>query len=142
MRSLRLLEVAAQAESLRLRCQAAGAARSAAFIVAASVFGLFALALLHLAAVIWLAPRHGALAAVLYVVGADVVLGLLLVLAARRNKYKRVAEQAKELRRDSLRMLRHVSPVNEVMILIPWRGLAIGIAGRLFARLLRGRRRR
>lgn len=153
MRSLRLIEVAAQAEALRLRCQAAGMARSAALAAVAGVFGLFMLALLHLAAILWLAEDHGALRAVLYVAAADLVLAGIFLLVARRNKYRRVADEAREIRRDSLRMLRHASPVGEVANIVPWRGLAVGLAGRvgvgigrklLFAvlALIFGRRRR
>lgn len=153
MRSLRLLEVAAQAEVLRLRCQAAGAARSAAMAAIAALFGLFMLALLHLAALLWLAEDHGELWAVLYVAAADAVVAGIFLLMARRNKYRRVADEALEIRRDSLRMVKHSSPVNEVANIVPWRGLAVGMAGRvgmgigrkvLFAvlALLFGRRRR
>lgn len=153
MRSLRLLEVAAQAEALRLRCQAAGMARSAAFAAVAGLFGLFMLALLHLAALLWLAEDHGELRAVLYVAAADAVIAGLFLLVARRNKYRRVADEALEIRRDSLRMVRHSSPVNEVTNLVPWRGLAVGLAGRVgvgigrkllfaFFALIFGRRRR
>jgi hypothetical protein len=153
MRSLRLIEVAAQAEGLRLRCQAAGMARSATLAAVAAVFGLFALALLHLAALLWLAPGQGELRATLYIVAADAVVALIFVLAARRNRFRRVAEEALELRQESLRMLGRVSPMNEAANIVPWRGLAMGLGGRVamglgrrlllavFA-LLFGRRRR
>jgi len=131
MRSLQLLEVAAQAEGLRLRCQAAGVARMAVLAAIAAVFGLFAFALLHLAALLWLAPEHGELRAALYIAAADVVVALLFFLAARRNKYRRVADEALAVRRDSLRMLRNVSPTKEVARVMPWQGLAIGIGGRV-----------
>ncbi|WP_206931084.1 hypothetical protein [Roseococcus thiosulfatophilus] len=153
MRSLRLLEVAAQAEALRLRCQAMGAARSAALAAVAALFGVFMLALLHLAALLWLAEDHGELRAVLYVAAADAVIAGLFLLVAKRNKYRRVADEALEIRRDSLRMVRHSSPVGEVANIVPWRGLAVGLAGRVgvgigrkilvaFLALLFGRRRR
>ena len=153
MRSLRLLEVAAQAEALRLRCHAAGAARSAALAAVAALFGVFMLALLHLAALLWLAEEHGELRAALYVAAADAVIAGLFLLVARQNKYRRVADEALALRRDSLRMVRQASPVGEVANIIPWRGLAVGLAGRVgvgighklllaIAALIFGRRRK
>lgn len=153
MRSVQLLQVAAQAEGLRLRCQAAGMARQAVFGAIAGVFALFMLALLHLAAVIWLAPEHGELWAVLYVAGADALVALVFLLVARKNKYRRVAEQALVVRQDSLRLLRQASPAGEVAQVMPWRGLAVGLGGRVafglgrrlllgFLALLFGRRRR
>ncbi len=153
MRSLRLIEVAAQAESLRLRCQAAGMVRMAVFAAIAALFGLFALALLHIAALLWLAPEHGEMRAVLYITAADALVAVIFVIAARRNKYRRVAEEALHLRQDSIRMLRQVSPIQEAANVMPWRGLAVGLGSRvalglgrrlllaLFA-LLVGRRRR
>jgi hypothetical protein len=146
MKTLGLLEVAARAEALRLRCQAVGMVRSAIFLAVAAVFGLAALALLHVAAIIWLAPQVGPLEATLYLAGADVLLALILMLMARKEPYRRAAQEALELRQDTMRMVRNVSPTNEVANLIPWRGLMMGLGTKmgtgLVRRLIFGRRRR
>jgi len=146
MKSLGLMEVAARAEALRLRCKAVGMVRSAIFFSVAAVFGLAALALLHVAAIIWLAPRVGPLEATLYVAGADLLLALILFLIGRREPYRKVAQEALELRQDTVRMLGNVSPANEAANLVPWRGLMLGLGTRLgtglIRRLIFGRRRR
>ena len=64
--SAKLLEVAAQAELLRLKQEGRRIARNTAMMAAATLFVLFALAMLHVAAVAWIATRTGTPAAVSY----------------------------------------------------------------------------
>lgn len=127
MRSLRLLGVAAEAEALRLKREAALLARSTLLQVAAGLFGLVALGLLHAAAWIWLERSQGALWATLWLALADlVVMGLLLLLSRRR--YDPVAHEAMMVRRQAVAELRAVSPMDEALSLVRWRWAAEMIA--------------
>ncbi|MBS7810383.1 phage holin family protein [Roseococcus pinisoli] len=122
MRSLRLLGAAAEAEALRLKREAGSFARSTLLQVAAGLFGLAALGLLHVAAWLWLQPSQGALWATLWLALADlVVMGVLLLLSRRR--YDPVAQEALMLRRQTMAQLRAVSPMDEALSLVRWRGL-------------------
>lgn len=138
MRSLRLLGVAAEAEALRLKREAGAFARSTILQVAAGLFGLVALGLLHVAAWIWLRESQGALWATLWLALADlVIMGLLLLLARRR--YDPVAQEALMLRRQSMAQLRAVSPVDEALSLVRWRW-ASDVAGLVVEQVLKRRR--
>ncbi|MBN8893134.1 MAG: hypothetical protein J0H91_22870, partial [Rhodospirillales bacterium] len=86
MRTLRLAQMAAQAEGLRLRRLARRVAVRAAFAAAAGVFLLAALAAVHVAVVLALACRMPPQYAVLWVAGGDVRLALILFLLARRAR--------------------------------------------------------
>lgn len=101
MRALRLLAVAAEAEGIRLKRSAQGAARAAVFFAAAAVFGIALLVMLHVAAYNWLEPAWGPALAALFVAGADLLLALVLFLVGR-PKHDPVAEEALALRRASL----------------------------------------
>lgn len=123
MRSLRLLGVAAEAEALRLKREAGAFARSTVLQVAAGLFGLVALGLLHAAAWIWLEQSQGSLWATLWLALADlVVMGLLLLLSRRR--YDPVAQEALMLRQQAVAQLRAVSPMDEALSLVRWRWAA------------------
>lgn len=127
MRSLRLLGVAAEAEALRLKREAATLARSTVLQVAAGLFGLVALGLLHAAAWIWLERSQGSLWATLWLALADlVVMGLLLLLSRRR--YDPVAHEALMLRQQAMAQLRAVSPMDEALSLVRWRWAAEMVA--------------
>lgn len=123
MRSLRLLGVAAEAEALRLKREAGAFARTTLLQVAAGLFGLAGLGLLHAAAWIWMSESQGPLWATLWLALADlVVMGLLLLLSRRR--YDPVAHEAELLRRQSMAQLRAISPMEEAMSLVRWRWAA------------------
>ena len=130
MRSLRLIGVIAQAEGVRLRAEARAMAQSARVAAAASLFGLIALGLLHAAAWMWLAEDHGPMAATLGLALADAVL-MVLILIAFRPRPNRVAQQATELRQQSIAALRSVSPWQEALGLLGWRSPARFIGGRV-----------
>lgn len=98
MRLLRLLGVAAQAESLRLRRSAGSAARRAGWLAGAALFGVAAVGLAHLAAIAWLEPRYGLAAACGIVALADLAVAGILALMARR-RHDAVAEEALAVRR-------------------------------------------
>lgn len=101
MRALRLLAVAAEAEGLRLRREAALLARSAVLFAAAAVFGLALLVMLHVAAFAWLAPSWGPAMAALLVAAGDLLIALALVLIGRPGNDP-VAQEALAIRRASL----------------------------------------
>lgn len=101
MRLFRLLGVAAQAEGLRLRRTAEVTAMRAAWLAAAALFGLVAIALAHAAAVAWLAPDYGLAAAFGLVALADLVVAGLLALMSRKRRDP-VIEEARMLRQTML----------------------------------------
>ncbi len=99
--SAKLLEVAAQAELLRLKQEGKRIARNTAMMAAAALFVLFALAMLHAAAVAWIATRTGYPAAALWVALGDVILAAILFALGRR-KTDPVAMEALRIRRRAL----------------------------------------
>ena len=134
MSSLRLLEVAAQAELLRLKQEGKRMARISALVVAAGLFALFALALLHIAALTSLAQHTGPAAAALWVMLADlVVAGVLLVLS--RRKPDPVALEALRIRRRAIEELSIGSALGDVVRIVRCNHPALEI-GRMLAELL------
>ena len=107
-RALHLARIALAAEGLRWRLLFRLRVRQGIMIAAALIFFLFALALGHVAAFLWLAPRAGMIAAALALAGLDLVAVLALLLAARGNQ--RLAAEAEALRRAALAELRAECP--------------------------------
>jgi hypothetical protein len=105
MRSVELISVAVEAEALRLKREAASLARSLVLQLAAGLFGLVVMALLHAAAWLWLAHRYGSLKASLFVAGGDIALVAILLWLARRRP-DRVAQEALMVRRQAVAQLR------------------------------------
>jgi hypothetical protein len=142
MRSLRLLEIAAQAEALRLRRGASGMARGVAFQAVALLFGLVSLGLLHAAGWIWIAGRHEPLTAALVLAGIDLLLaGLALLLA--RPRHDAVAAEALRVRQESLAEVARASPVRGLVAMLVGNQLAQasatrGLAGEIGAGLVEG----
>ncbi len=133
MRALRLIALAAQAEGLLLRRQTATVGRAAVLNIAAAVFGVAALGLLHAAGWIALEERLGALAAALILAGADAaIMALLLVLA--RPRPDPVAEEALRLRTQTISLLAGPPPGAAST---DWERLALEVAGILAERWLR-----
>lgn len=99
--SAKLLEVAAQAELLRLKQEGKRVARNAAMMAAAALFVLFALAMLHAAAIAWIATHTGLPAAALWVALGDVILAGILFALSRR-KTDPIAMEALRIRRRAL----------------------------------------
>jgi hypothetical protein len=141
MRSVRLIELAAQAEALRLRRGATGLARQAGFQAAAAMFGLAALVLLHVAGWIWIEARTDALTAALALGAADLVVMGALLLAARPRRDP-VAEEALRLRQQSLAQLSGASPVREAAGLLALRGVTSDLGVRLVEGIVRALVRR
>jgi len=139
--SLRLLEVAAQAELLRLKQEGKRMARMSALVVAAGLFALFALALLHIAALAWLAQHTGPAAAALWVMLADlVVAGVLLVLS--RRKPDPVALEALRIRRRAIEELSIGSALGDVVRIVRCNHPVLEIGRMLAESLMRAISRR
>lgn len=105
MRMFSLLRLAAQAEALRWKRTGRGLAIQASLAVAAVVFALLLLLMLHVAAVAWLTPGRGAMLAALIVAGADLVLAALLGWLAARHAADPVSVEAERVRDDALRQV-------------------------------------
>lgn len=122
------IAVAAQAASIQARTRTAG--RRAAALAIAGVFGLFALALLHVAAWLALLPLLGPVGAPAVLAVVDLaVTGLVVVLARGRDPAAEAAERTRDI------ALAALGPtLASPAALIPLAGLA--------AELMRGLRRR
>lgn len=106
MRALRLLGVAAEAEGLRWRREAAALGRGLALGAVALVFGIALLVMLHLAAWFWLSADREPVQAALWIAGGDALLLLVALLLARRRRDP-TAEAASRLRDRALAEARH-----------------------------------
>lgn len=129
MRVLRLLGAAAQAEGLLLRRQGAMFGRSMVFRIVAGIFGVVTLALLHVAAWIWLKQEFGSLRAALYLAGADAVLAGIMLWMAKPG-HDPVAEEALRLREQSLAQLTARQPLS-------WDRVAVRLGSAIAMNLLR-----
>jgi hypothetical protein len=141
MRSLDLLSIAAQAEGLRWRREAAGAARRIVFGIAAAGFGLAAAVLLHVAGWIALAEAQGPLVAALVLAGVDVALAMLLLLIGRRRPDP-LAQEALHVRELAMLRLGQVSIVQDGLALLGWRVPAMAIGSIVTEQVVRALRRR
>lgn len=112
--SAKLLEVAAQAELLRLKQEGKRIARNSAMMAGAALFVLFALAMLHLAAVAWIATHTGTPAAALLVALGDVILAGILFALGRR-KTDKVAMEALRIRRRALHEIGTGTVMGDIM---------------------------
>lgn len=111
MSSLRLLRLAAEAESLRLHAAMRGMAWRAELIGAAALAGAACLAMLHIAAWYALAQVMAPAWVALTIAGADAVLaGLMLLLVARRPG-RQTEREAAALRDLALRQALRGGPV-------------------------------
>ena len=99
--SAKLLEVAAQAELLRLKQEGKRIARNTAMMAAAALFVLFVLAMLHAAAIAWIATHTGVAAAALWVALGDAIIAVILFALSRR-KTDPIAMEALRIRRRAL----------------------------------------
>lgn len=105
MRLLSLARAAIEAEGLHLRRQARARGMQVALAAAAMIFAVLLLVMLHLAAFAALRPGWGAAGAALAVAGVDLVIALVLVLAARRAGQDHIAEEARQLRQEAVRQI-------------------------------------
>jgi hypothetical protein len=106
MRLFRLLQLAAQAETLRWKRTGRGYAIQAGFGVGAALFGLMMLVMLHLAAFEWLVGTSvGPVGGALIVAGVDLVLAGLFGFLATRSGLDPVAVEAERVRDNALRQV-------------------------------------
>lgn len=105
MRLFSLLRLAAQAETLRWKRTGRGIAIQAALGVAAGLFGLMLLVMLHIAALIWLARDQGGAGAALILAAVDLVIAGILGWLAARHSEDMVQVEAQRVRDDALRQV-------------------------------------
>ncbi len=106
MRLFRLLQLAAQAETLRWKRTGRGYAFQAAFGAVAAVFALMMLLMLHLAAFEWLAGTTvGRIYGALAIAGVDLVLAGVLGYLAVKGGLDPVAAEAERVRDNALRQV-------------------------------------
>jgi hypothetical protein len=139
--SLRLLEVAAQAELLRLKQEGKRMVRMSALMAAAGLFALFALALLHIAALVWLSELTGPVAAAIWVMVADLVIAAILYFVSRM-KPDPIALEAQRIRRRAIQELNAGSALGDVVRLARRNHPAHEIGGMLAESLVRAIARR
>lgn len=135
--SATLLEVAAQAELLRLKQEGKRIARNMAMMAAATLFVLFALAMLHVAAVAWLATRTGTPAAMLWVALGDVIIATILFALGRR-KTDKVALEALTIRRRALHEIGTATILGDMMRIFHPDRPAGTLCGSIVQLLIRG----
>lgn len=146
MKAVELTKIAAAAEALRLRRQIFRYVRQAGFLVGAALFGLFALAFLHV--LLWMVCvgpwNTGRVWASVIVLALDgVVAGVLVLLG--RGKLPDPIEVEARITRD-----RSISELKNALAMTALTGTMAGPAGRFAGRtlwntvtkVLRGRRRR
>ena len=106
MRLFRLLQLAAQAETLRWKRTGRGYAIQAGFGAGAAVFALMMLVMLHLAVMAWLADtKLGPVGAALVVAAIDLVVAGLFGFLATRSGLDPVAVEAERVRDNALRQV-------------------------------------
>ncbi len=137
MRVLGLLGVAAQAEGLRLRRTTAVTARRIGLRAAAAAFAGFALVTFHVAG--WLALRelYGPTLAATGVAAADSVLAAIFLFLSRTSDDP-VAYAASQVRDQSLREVRNLQMIPEVMSVIGWRSPVAMLGVLLVERVIKG----
>lgn len=105
MRMIQLLRLAAQAEALRWKRTGRGYVIQAILGLAAAIFFLLLMVMLHVAALIWLARGRDPVIAALIIAGVDLVLMALLGWLAARHAEDPVALEATRVRDDALRQV-------------------------------------
>lgn len=128
MRTVELAKVAAAAEALRLRRIARRQGLRAAFGVAAAVFALAILVVLHV--VLWQMLRRWVtpIQATLVLLGADVVITAVFAFMAMRDVPDSIEVEAKRIRTQALRELR--SSLTVMAMAAEIAGLAVRAGGR------------
>ncbi len=105
IRPVRLLRLAAQAETLRWKRMGRGYALRAGFGAGAALFGLMLLMMLHLAGFAALAKSQGPVTAALILAGVDLVICGLFGWLASRDLEDPIAYEAERVRDDALRQV-------------------------------------
>lgn len=139
--SAKLLEVAAQAELLRLKQEGRRIARNTAMMAAAALFVLFVLAMLHAAAVAWIATHTGYAVAALWVALGDALVAALLFALSRR-KTDPIAMEALRIRRRALQEIGTGTMLGDVVRIVRRDRPASTLGGSIAQSLVRSITRR
>jgi hypothetical protein len=105
VRLIALARAAFEAQGLHLRRVARARGIQAALAATAAVFAVMLLLMLHVAAFAALVEDWGAPVAALLVAAGDLVLVLIIGIAAKRSGHDRVAEEALVVRDEAMRQL-------------------------------------
>ena len=135
LRAARLVGIAAQAESRRLKVHAGSYVNRAAYFAAAAVFGVAAFAMLHVLAFHALLGIANSVGASLIVLVADLLLGAVLVFLALRGGLRAEEVEARAVRDTALS-----AAAEEVLFGVARRSAPWAAAGGLALTLLRRRR--
>ncbi len=140
MRLFRLLQLAAQAETLRWKRTGRGYAIQAGFGAGAALFAVMMLVMLHLAAFEWLAGTSlGPVYAALIVAGADLVVAGVFGILATRGGLDPVAVEAERVRDNALRQVGdQTARAAVIMPLMRSRSMKKGLLGTAATALLVG----
>lgn len=134
LRALRLVGMAAQAESRRIKVQAGAKMSQIGLFAGAGVFGLTAFVMFHVlgynAAHAWVGPIGGAA----IVLAVDVVGALVLALLASRH-----AEPQAEVEARAVRDVALAGAAEELFLGVAKRSAPLAVAGGLILTLLRRR---
>lgn len=139
--SAKLLEIAAQAELLRLKQEGKRIGRNAAMMGAAALLVLFALAMLHAAAVVWIAPHTGTPAAALWVALGDIIIAAILFTLGRR-KTDPIAVEALRIRRRALHEIGTATMLGDMARIVRGDRPASTLGGSIAQSLVRAVQRR
>ncbi|MCK8783486.1 hypothetical protein M0638_03700 [Roseomonas sp. NAR14] len=104
-RPFRLVSLAAQAETLRLKRVGRGYAFQVGYGIGAVVFAVLLLIMLHLAAFAALAPGQGPVLSAIIIAAVDLVLAGLLGWLASRERHDPVEHEAQLVRDNAVRQL-------------------------------------
>jgi len=142
MRARSLLGIAAQAEGIRLKWLLGQQARFGLLLAGGAFFVLPALALFHVAAWLWLERHSDGMQATLLLAAADLSVMAALLLVALRRTNDPVADQARDLRRQSLAAIGRPATLLDALQTLPWQRPAMRLGAMLLGRVKGSRARR
>jgi len=112
---VRLLEVAAEAEALRLRREARRVTVQVVLCSVAGAFALLAVGLLHLAVLVTVARHHGLVTAALWMALVDLMVAGVLIAVSRIRRVDPIALEALRIRRRALEEISTGSVIGGVL---------------------------
>ena len=139
MRALSLLGIAVQAGAIRLNRQVGQQARSGLLVAGGALFVFPAVILVHVAAWVWLAGQSDGMQATLLLAAADLGVMAALLLVALSRSTDPVADEARELRQQSLAAIARPATLLNALQTLPWQRPAIRLGAMLLGRLKRSR---
>ena len=133
MRALQLVQVAAEAEKIRLQRKAVRELKRVVYAAMATIFALGILCMLHVLAWSLLVPHVGPVWTSIILLGTDVVIVMAFGFLAVRSKPGRAERDAEDIRRGALRQVRQslaLSAVVPAVGLLTGRGLSSAVTDR------------